>query len=49
VLVVLQPLVAAALCTLCLASAALSVTLAIGASIELRGRLDLDTARPGSQ
>jgi uncharacterized membrane protein len=39
ILVVLQPLVARSLCTLCLASAALSVGLAVGALGEARERL----------
>ncbi|HET7028131.1 MAG TPA: vitamin K epoxide reductase family protein [Candidatus Limnocylindrales bacterium] len=39
VLVVLQPLVARSLCSLCLASAALSVGLAVGALGEARERL----------
>jgi uncharacterized membrane protein len=40
VLVLLQPLVARALCSLCLVSAALSLALAVGAATELADRLD---------
>ncbi len=40
VLVLLQPLVARALCSLCLVSAAVSLALAVGAAIELADRLD---------
>lgn len=39
VLIVLQPLVARSLCSLCLTSAALSIALAIGAVTEARDRL----------
>lgn len=45
VLVLLQPLVARALCSLCLASAGLSVALAVGAASELRGRIDPRSTR----
>jgi uncharacterized membrane protein len=45
VLVVLQPLVAESLCTLCLVSAGLATTLAVGAAIELRARLEADLPR----